>query len=154
VEEGHLAYPYSSREAISIVKHLERFPDDPFEDALQNVFAFDQWSDFATRESIIKAFRTSGFSISDDFIKPPVDILLEYLSVSRLLQDCIVHNPAPFLFSRSSSSQGPQVAQPNSQWLACARSHSASIINTTTIDRCVPVQRKEARRPDMFISII
>lgn len=74
VDEGHLAYPYSSREAISIAKHLERFPEESFEDALRNVFSFDVWSDSSVRESIINAFKRSGFSISNNFMQPPVEL--------------------------------------------------------------------------------
>ncbi len=77
VDEGHLSYPYSSREAIAIARHLERFPGEPFEEALRNVFAFDVWSDSTVRESIVAAFKRSGFRISNSFMQPPVE-LFEY----------------------------------------------------------------------------
>jgi hypothetical protein len=77
VDEGHLSYPYSSREAIAIARHLERFPGEPFEEALRNVFAFDVWSDSTVRESIVAAFKRSGFRVSNTFMQPPVE-LFEY----------------------------------------------------------------------------
>lgn len=74
VDEGHLSYPYSSREAIAIARHLERFPGEPFEEALRNVFAFDVWSDSTVRESIVAAFKRSGFRVSNTFMQPPVEL--------------------------------------------------------------------------------
>lgn len=74
VDEGHLSYPYSSREAIAIARHLERFPSEPFEEALRNVFAFDVWSDSTVRESIVAAFKRSGFRVSNSFMQPPVEL--------------------------------------------------------------------------------
>lgn len=43
-DEGELAYPYSTREAVHVVKHLQAFPGD-WSGALANVFDFDRWSD-------------------------------------------------------------------------------------------------------------
>ena len=40
-EQGGIAYPYSTREAVSLVKHIERFPHDGLLGAAENVFAFD-----------------------------------------------------------------------------------------------------------------
>ncbi len=41
VDDGTLSYPYSTRELVSVVKHLERFPQDGLTMALRNVFDFD-----------------------------------------------------------------------------------------------------------------
>ena len=40
-DEGTLAYPYSTREAVSLVRHLQLFPQDGLLAAANNVFAFD-----------------------------------------------------------------------------------------------------------------
>ena len=40
-DSGVLAYPYSTREAVSLVRHLQLFPQDGLLDAAENVFAFD-----------------------------------------------------------------------------------------------------------------
>ena len=37
---AHRAYPYSTREAVSLVKHLQLFPHDGLLAAAENVFAF------------------------------------------------------------------------------------------------------------------
>ncbi|CAG0920479.1 unnamed protein product [Notodromas monacha] len=43
-DEGTLAYPYSTREAVAVVKHLQAFPEDGLIDALKNVFDFETYS--------------------------------------------------------------------------------------------------------------
>ena len=42
-ERGLMAYPFSVREAVSVVKHLHRFPADGLEGALENVISFDRF---------------------------------------------------------------------------------------------------------------
>ena len=38
---GEINYPFSAREAVAIVKHLEAFPEDSIGDAVENVLAFE-----------------------------------------------------------------------------------------------------------------
>ncbi|KAH8982346.1 AAA domain-containing protein [Lactarius hatsudake] len=40
-ESGSLSYPYSLRELIAIVRHMQTYPDDELYDTLRNVFDFD-----------------------------------------------------------------------------------------------------------------
>lgn len=40
-EDGSLAYPFSLRELLALVRHLKMYPNDPLEDVLRNVFDFD-----------------------------------------------------------------------------------------------------------------
>ncbi|BGP10994.1 hypothetical protein JCM10049v2_006888 [Rhodotorula toruloides] len=40
-DAGTLSYPFSLREALALVRHLRRFPDDSLEQALRNLFDFD-----------------------------------------------------------------------------------------------------------------
>lgn len=40
-EDGSLAYPFSLRELLAIVRHLKMYPDDPLDNVLRNVFDFD-----------------------------------------------------------------------------------------------------------------
>ncbi|KAH9929971.1 AAA domain-containing protein [Amylocystis lapponica] len=40
-DSGTLTYPYSLRELINIVRHLEAYPDDSLETTIRNVFDFD-----------------------------------------------------------------------------------------------------------------
>lgn len=42
-ERGIIAYPFSIREAVSVVRHLDSFPGDGFDDAIDNVLAFDRF---------------------------------------------------------------------------------------------------------------
>ncbi|ODN04785.1 von Willebrand factor A domain-containing protein 8 [Orchesella cincta] len=43
-DDGVIAYPYSTREAVHVVKHLQSFPGD-MANAFGNVFDFDSWND-------------------------------------------------------------------------------------------------------------
>lgn len=43
-DQGQVAYPYSTRELVNIVKHLQAFPEDSLADAVGNVFDFDRYS--------------------------------------------------------------------------------------------------------------
>uniref|UniRef100_A0A1I8FUD4 von Willebrand factor A domain-containing protein 8 n=1 Tax=Macrostomum lignano TaxID=282301 RepID=A0A1I8FUD4_9PLAT len=40
-DEGNLQYPYSTRELVNIVRHLQKFPGERLSSVLQNVFDFD-----------------------------------------------------------------------------------------------------------------
>ncbi|KAI8930150.1 AAA domain-containing protein [Entophlyctis helioformis] len=42
VDEGLINYPYSTRELVNVVKHLQTYPGEGLSRALQNVFDFDQ----------------------------------------------------------------------------------------------------------------
>merc|ERR1712013_665878 len=43
-DEGSITYPYSTREVVNIVKHLQRFPVDGLGTVVRNVFDFDGYS--------------------------------------------------------------------------------------------------------------
>jgi von Willebrand factor A domain-containing protein 8 len=72
VDEGLLQYPYSTRELVSVVKHLEQYPSEGISKALNNVFDFDSYeSDIKELllETLIKngiptGVVESGFKIS------------------------------------------------------------------------------------------
>jgi len=42
-DRGELAYPFSTREAVAVTKHLAAYPEDGVAKALQNVLAFDHF---------------------------------------------------------------------------------------------------------------
>jgi MoxR-like ATPase len=42
-DHGDIAYPYSTREAVAVVKHLEKFPEDGIVSTLHNVLDFDRF---------------------------------------------------------------------------------------------------------------
>nr|KAF7423742.1 hypothetical protein H0235_009025 [Vespula pensylvanica] len=43
-DQGLVSYPYSTREVVNIVKHLEKFPKEPLPVVVRNVFDFDRYS--------------------------------------------------------------------------------------------------------------
>lgn len=61
--EGLLAYPFSTREQVNIVKHLQQYPVDGIAAAVENVLAFDRFDDDVVTQ-VSKAFRQYGVSLS------------------------------------------------------------------------------------------
>ncbi|XP_045536521.1 von Willebrand factor A domain-containing protein 8 [Papilio machaon] len=43
-DQGQLTYPYSTRELVNIVKHLQKYPEEDLATAIGNVFDFDRYS--------------------------------------------------------------------------------------------------------------
>jgi len=68
-EEGVLSYPYSTREAVQLIKHLETYPGDTISDALENVFSFDAYDPFL-KDHVIESLAKVGFRISRDHFLP------------------------------------------------------------------------------------
>ncbi|KNC80060.1 hypothetical protein SARC_07569 [Sphaeroforma arctica JP610] len=74
VDKGLLTYPYSTRELVNVVRHLQTFPQDSLSVALGNVFAFDQFeSDTVT--SIKEIMGHHGIGL-DDLNAPPIGLQL------------------------------------------------------------------------------
>ena len=64
VEDGIIQYPYSTRELVHIVKHLQAFPSETIlQDAIANVFDFDSF-DRETLEFISKIFQKHEIPVS------------------------------------------------------------------------------------------
>eukprot|EP00927_Polykrikos_kofoidii_P015773 TRINITY_DN17055_c0_g1_i1.p1 TRINITY_DN17055_c0_g1~~TRINITY_DN17055_c0_g1_i1.p1 ORF type:complete len:2144 (+),score=329.32 TRINITY_DN17055_c0_g1_i1:237-6668(+) len=63
VEEGRLQYPYSTRELLAVVRHLDRFPNESLESALASILAFDRF-DQTVRETLRPIFERRGVPIS------------------------------------------------------------------------------------------
>lgn len=61
---GDISYPYSTREAIAVVKHLEGYPSDGIVSALHNVLDFDSYDDL-TYSLLGKVFQRHGIPVSD-----------------------------------------------------------------------------------------
>ncbi|CAG8481584.1 23071_t:CDS:10 [Cetraspora pellucida] len=62
VDEGLISYPYSTRELVNIVKHMQQYPDEGVSYILQNVFDFDQY-DKASKDLLIAVFQKHGFPV-------------------------------------------------------------------------------------------
>jgi MoxR-like ATPase len=41
-QDGSMTYPFSIRESVNVIKHLNSFPNDGIEDAIENVISFDR----------------------------------------------------------------------------------------------------------------
>ena len=64
VDTATLTYPYSTREAVSIVKHLEKYPADGVVETIENVLGFD-W-DRTVRKTVTGVFQRHGIPIPSD----------------------------------------------------------------------------------------
>ncbi|GAB6029233.1 von Willebrand factor A domain-containing protein 8 [Chamberlinius hualienensis] len=74
-DSGLLAYPYSTREAVNIVKHLENFPNDSLSNVVRNVFDFDSYGK-ETVESLSKVLKKHGIPIGT--VIPKVHLSKEF----------------------------------------------------------------------------
>ncbi|KAH1005033.1 hypothetical protein HUJ04_006106 [Dendroctonus ponderosae] len=60
-DQGLLNYPYSTREVVNIIKHLQKFPTADVEDVVFNVFDFDRYSP-ELLETLGEVLQKHGFS--------------------------------------------------------------------------------------------
>ncbi|XP_017778440.1 PREDICTED: von Willebrand factor A domain-containing protein 8 [Nicrophorus vespilloides] len=65
-DQGLVNYPYSTREVVNIVKHLQQFPKADLEDVLFNVFDFDRYSPEMV-ETVGQVLTRFGFPNSNVF---------------------------------------------------------------------------------------
>lgn len=61
-DKGTITYPYSTREVVNIVKHLQKFPDEGLANVVRNVFDFDSYNKDA-REVLITTLHKHGIPI-------------------------------------------------------------------------------------------
>ncbi|KAI7808235.1 von Willebrand factor A domain-containing protein 8 [Triplophysa rosa] len=61
-DQGTITYPYSTREVVNIVKHLQKFPDEGLANVVRNVFDFDSYNK-EVREVLIGALHKHGIPI-------------------------------------------------------------------------------------------
>ncbi|KAI7879625.1 hypothetical protein K492DRAFT_208133 [Lichtheimia hyalospora FSU 10163] len=76
VDEGLISYPYSTRELVNIVLHLQNYPGEGISKIMQNVFDFDQY-DQASKELLIEIFEKHGIPVGleSDFSMSLGDII-------------------------------------------------------------------------------
>lgn len=60
--------PYSIREAVALIKHLQAFPEDGVLNALPNVLGFDQYGGPDLRRTLADVFRRRGCEKNEDCI--------------------------------------------------------------------------------------
>lgn len=63
-DHGELTYPFSTRESVAVVKHLEKFPEDGVVAALHNVIDFDSF-DSETYGILGEVFQNHGIPVQD-----------------------------------------------------------------------------------------
>ncbi|XP_072542068.1 von Willebrand factor A domain-containing protein 8 isoform X2 [Salminus brasiliensis] len=61
-DQGTITYPYSTREVVNIVRHLQKFPEEGLANVVRNVFDFDSYNK-DTREVLIAALHKHGIPI-------------------------------------------------------------------------------------------
>ncbi|XP_061735639.1 von Willebrand factor A domain-containing protein 8 isoform X2 [Nerophis ophidion] len=61
-DQGTITYPYSTREVVNIVKHLQEFPNEGLANVVRNVFDFDSYNK-DTRDVLIEALHKHGIPI-------------------------------------------------------------------------------------------
>ncbi|XP_061081457.1 von Willebrand factor A domain-containing protein 8 [Conger conger] len=61
-DQGTITYPYSTREVVNIVRHLQKFPEEGLANVVRNVFDFDSYNK-DTREILIAALHKHGIPI-------------------------------------------------------------------------------------------
>ncbi|OXU18814.1 hypothetical protein TSAR_009759 [Trichomalopsis sarcophagae] len=61
-DQGLVSYPYSTREVVNIVKHLQKFPNEPLAIVVKNVFDFDRYSQ-EVFDTLIEVLHKHGIPI-------------------------------------------------------------------------------------------
>ncbi|KAM8976160.1 von Willebrand factor A domain-containing protein 8 [Pelodytes ibericus] len=61
-DQGIITYPYSTREVVNIVKHLQTFPNEGLANVVRNVFDFDSYNQ-EMREILISSLHKHGIPI-------------------------------------------------------------------------------------------
>ncbi|XP_053164187.1 von Willebrand factor A domain-containing protein 8 isoform X2 [Hemicordylus capensis] len=61
-DQGIINYPYSTREVVNIVKHLQKFPTEGLANVVRNVFDFDSYNN-DMREILIRTLHKHGIPI-------------------------------------------------------------------------------------------
>ena len=62
VQAGRMQYPYSTREAVAVVKHLEQYSTDGVSTALEDVLSFDAFDNVA-RNQLANIFHRHGIPV-------------------------------------------------------------------------------------------
>ncbi|XP_038049927.1 von Willebrand factor A domain-containing protein 8-like [Patiria miniata] len=64
-DQGLITYPYSTREVVNMVKHLQKFPQEGLASVVNNVFDFDVYNK-EMREQVIQALHKHGIPVGAD----------------------------------------------------------------------------------------
>ena len=67
-KNGTISYPFSTRESVSVIKHLEQYSHDGISSAIDNVLSFDSLNP-SLQNLILSKFKERGIPISKDHEK-------------------------------------------------------------------------------------
>ncbi|XP_033638187.1 von Willebrand factor A domain-containing protein 8-like [Asterias rubens] len=85
-DQGLITYPYSTREVVNMVKHLQKFPNEGLASVVNNVFDFDAYNK-EMREQVIQALHKHGIPIganpgnvqlAKEFSLPPAQLTSQW----------------------------------------------------------------------------
>ncbi|VDM60642.1 unnamed protein product [Angiostrongylus costaricensis] len=77
-DEGLLQYPYSTRELVNVVKHINKFPTDSLSTVIKNVFDFDTFSTEAIN-TVREVFLKHGIPFGIDHLSERVFLSHRFL---------------------------------------------------------------------------
>lgn len=83
VENELLHYPYSTRELVNIVKHMQQFPDDGIASALKNVLDFDSYEK-NNAEQLKRVFEKHGIPVDI-----PAELHVEHAEVHKVRKELL-----------------------------------------------------------------
>ena len=98
-DQGLISYPYSTRELVNIVKHLEKFPNDNLSNVLANVYDFDHFSEQSDLKSTFQQVMhkhgipvgLSSFNMNlAQPISLPAILPLQKFSLKRIQDDSLI----------------------------------------------------------------
>jgi hypothetical protein len=89
--DGQITYPYSTRESVSIAKHLQKYPQDSVQEVLHNILDFDQLN-HESLNSIKNTFSSFGIDIQKNRGMHGKDgkLSMEILEVTHRIQKLIL----------------------------------------------------------------
>ncbi|PSN51375.1 von Willebrand factor A domain-containing protein 8, partial [Blattella germanica] len=114
-DQGLVQYPYSTREVVNIVKHLQEFPNESLASVVRNVFDFDSYSK-EVQEVLVQTLHKHGIPVGADpanlagrwtvnHPQPPMQLAVEerFLKISepRVLRQ--YHHPLDRVEARAAS---------------------------------------------------
>lgn len=83
-DEGQLSYPYSTREVISIVKHLQQYPNENFPELIGNVLDFDRYS-IENLEQVTHVLQKHGLDI-DSYAKNDIAFIRQQKNIQLTVE--------------------------------------------------------------------
>lgn len=83
VENELLHYPYSTRELVNIVKHMQQFPNDGISSALKNVLDFDSYEK-NNAEQLKRVFEKHGIPVDI-----PAELQVEHAEVHKVKKELL-----------------------------------------------------------------